>query len=310
MQHALNPSAEGTRLAPEERVPGARRTGAPGGDSGREGWLRRWWLPITGVTGVVGVGLTVWLGLWVTPPSAEMANLVRLLYVHPPVAWVCYLAFSVTTLASLAYLWPRTRAMGWDWLAGASAEVGVVFAGLTLASGSIWGKPTWGTWWVWDARLTTTAILAVLYVGYLALRRVPADPTVAAKRSAIAAIIAFADVPINYLSVYWWNTLHQTGTVLNPTQQIKVEGIMAWTLLLGFVAFTLVYVWMTGVRFRIAALDARLDSEGLEIALAERESEGVTQGADAESATRSLSGVGIGLAAPEGAHFVAAGGEQ
>jgi heme exporter protein C len=128
-------------------------------------------LRVLGVTALVGVAATVWLGLFVTPPDEFMGNLVRLLYVHPPMAWVAFLAYGVASLASLLYLWPRTRAERFDRLAGASAEVGVVFTGLTLVSGSIWGRPTWGAWWVWDPLLTTTALLFVLYLGYLALRR-------------------------------------------------------------------------------------------------------------------------------------------
>lgn len=226
-----------------------------------------------GLVAVVSIAATVWLGLWVTPPSVQMGQLVRLLYVHPPIAWVAYLAFGVTTIASAAYLWPRTRSLFWDRLGGASAEVGVVFCILTLATGSIWGRPTWGVWWTWDARLTTTAVLAVLYLGYLALRRVPGDPEAVARRCSIAGVIAFVAVPINYLSVYWWRTLHQTGTVLDPSKQLKVHGIMAWTLLLGFCAFTLVYAWLTMERYRIATLEQERESVALELAIRERSSE-------------------------------------
>jgi heme exporter protein C len=222
---------------------------------------------------LASVAAVVWLGLWVTPPDEFMGNLVRLVYIHPPVAWVAYLAFGVSAAASLLYLWPRTRAASWDRLAGASAEVGVVFCALTLVSGSIWGRPTWGVWWTWDARLTSTALLFVLYLGYLALRRVPASPEARGRRCAVAALVAFADVPISYLSVYWWRSLHQTGTVLDPEQQTHIHGAMAWTLLLGFCAFTLVYAWMVAHRYRLAALEEQVDREGLEAALAERRAE-------------------------------------
>ena len=233
-------------------------------------------LRVLGVTARVGVAATVWLGLFVTPPDEFMGNLVRLLYVHPPMAWVAFLAYGVASLASLLYLWPRTRAERFDRLAGASAEVGVVFTGLTLVSGSIWGRPTWGAWWVWDPLLTTTALLFVLYLGYLALRRVPGEFDVRARRSAIGALIAFIDVPIVYLSVEWWRSLHQAPTVLNPTtQKTYVHGSMAWTLLLGFASFTLVYIWLTAHRYRLAELQDLEDTEGLEVALAERRAEAV-----------------------------------
>ena len=233
-------------------------------------------LRVLGVTALVGVAATVWLGLFVTPPDEFMGNLVRLLYVHPPMAWVAFLAYGVASLASLLYLWPRTRAERFDRLAGASAEVGVVFTGLTLVSGSIWGRPTWGAWWVWDPLLTTTALLFVLYLGYLALRRVPGEFHVRARRSAIGALIAFIDVPIVYLSVEWWRSLHQAPTVLNPTtQKTYVHGSMAWTLLLGFASFTLVYIWLATHRYRLAELQDLEDTEGLEVALAERRAEAV-----------------------------------
>ncbi len=227
------------------------------------------------VAAVVGVGFTVWLGLWVTPPSVQMGNLVRLVYVHPAVAWVAlYLAFGLAALASLLFLWPRTRSLFWDRLAAAAVEVGVVFTGLTLVSGSIWGRPTWGVWWAWDARLTSTAVLFVLFLGYLALRRVPAEPTVRARRSAFAALFAAIDVPIVHFSVLWWKTLHQNATVLNPNLSPKIHGSMAWTLLLSFVALTLVFVWLLLVRYRIGALQDLLGSGELDEAIRERQAEG------------------------------------
>lgn len=228
-----------------------------------------------GVTGVVGVVVTVWLGLFITPPDRFMGNLVRLLYVHPPMAWVAFLAYGVSFAASLAYLWPRTRSQIWDRLAGSSAEVGIVFTGVTLATGSIWGRPTWGTWWTWDPLLTTTALLFVLYLGYLAIRQVPGAREVQAKRNAIAALVAFIDVPVVYFSVYWWQSLHQAPSVLNiSTRKTYVHGSMAWTLLLGFCSFTLVFIWLVAKRFQLATLEEAEEASGLRVAIAERRLEG------------------------------------
>ncbi len=236
----------------------------------------RWAVRIIGIAAAVGVALTVWLGLWVTPPDQVQGNLVRLVYLHPGVAWVAlYLAFGLAALASLLYLWPRTRSLFWDRLAAAAVEVGVVFNVCTLISGSIWGKPTWGVYWAWDARLTSTAVLLVLFLGYLALRRVPAEPEVRAKRSAFVALFASVDVPIVHFSVLWWKTLHQGATVLNPDLSPTIHGSMAWTLLLSFVALTLVFVWMLLVRYRIGVLEDWLGSGELDVALMERQSEGV-----------------------------------
>ena len=108
--------------------------------------------------------------------DAVQGDAQRLMYLHVPAAWIAYLAFGVTALASALWLWPRTRAMVWDRVAGASAELGVIFTALTLVLGSLWGRPVWGVWWAWDARLVTTAVLFFLYLGYLALRRIPAAP--------------------------------------------------------------------------------------------------------------------------------------
>lgn len=231
-------------------------------------------LAALGWVSLAGVVATVVLGLWVTPPDEFMGNLVRLLYIHPPLAWVMFVAYGAAFLSSLCYLWPRTRDLRFDRLAGASAEVGVVFTGLTLVTGSLWGRPTWGTYWTWDPLLTTTALLFVLYLGYLALRRVPGDPEVRAKRAAIAALVAFVDVPIVYFSVLWWKSLHQAPSVLDPTTgKTYIHGSMAWTLLLGFVSFTLAFAWLVAHRYRLAGLSAAEEGEGLEAAIAERRAE-------------------------------------
>jgi heme exporter protein C len=150
----------------------------------------------------------------------------------------------------------------------------VVFTALTLVTGSIWGRPTWGVWWTWDARLTSTALLLVLFLGYLALRRLPADPEVRAKRCAFAALFAAADVPIVHFSVVWWKTLHQGATVLNPDLSPTIHGSLAWTLLLSFVSITLGFVWMLLVRYRIGVLEDWLGSGELDVALRERQAEG------------------------------------
>jgi heme exporter protein C len=228
-----------------------------------------------GVLALAGIAVTCWLGLFVTPEAVNFGNLVRLLYIHPPMAWVAFLAYGFALATSLLYLWPRTRDPRLDRLAGASAEVGVVFTGLTLVTGSIWGRTTWGVWWTWDPLLTTTALLFVLYLGYLALRRVPGDRETVAKRAAIAAVIAFLDVPIVYFSVSWWRSLHQAPTVDLAGRHLYVHGLMAWTLFLGFVSFSLAWAWLMIHRYRLAGLRDREADEGLEEAIAERRAEGL-----------------------------------
>ena len=237
-----------------------------------------WALRVVGIAAVVSVAATVWLGLWITPPDKVQGNFVRLVYVHPALAWVSlYLAFGIAALGSVLWLWPRTRSPLWDRVAASAVEVGTVFTGLTIVTGSIWGRTTWGVWWAWDARLTSTALLFVLLLGYLALRRVPADYEARARRCAVAALIAAIDVPIVHFSVQWWNTLHQNATVLNSNLSPTIHGSMAWTLLLGFVSFTLVFVWMFAMRLRIEKLSDRAADFELEDAIHERWAEGTLE---------------------------------
>ena len=229
---------------------------------------------VLGVAAAVTLVLTAWMALVVTPADVVQADAVRLLYLHVPTAWVAmYLSFGVTSIASALYLWPRTRSRFWDLTAGASAEIGVVFLGLTLVIGSIWGRATWGVWWTWDARLTTTAVLFVLYVGYLAVRRAPADPEVRSRRAAIVALAAFLDVPVVHLSVEWWRTRHQKASLLRPDLSPQIHGSMLGALLLGLLAFTLLYGWLLVRRFRLAWLEEQAEDRALEVAIAERHAE-------------------------------------
>jgi heme exporter protein C len=229
---------------------------------------------VLGLAAAITLVLTTWMALVVTPADIVQADAVRLLYLHVPTAWVAmYLSFGVTSIASALYLWRRTRSRFWDLTAGASAEIGVVFLGLTLVIGSIWGRATWGVWWTWDARLTTTAVLFVLYVGYLAVRRAPADPEVRSRRAAIVALAAFLDVPVVHLSVEWWRTLHQKASLLRPDLSPQIHGSMLGALLLGLLAFTLLYAWLLVRRFRLAWLEEQAEDRALETAIAERHAE-------------------------------------
>jgi heme exporter protein C len=199
------------------------------------------------------------LSLVVSPPDAEQGTLIRLMYVHVPAAWVAYLAFAVVFVSSIAYL--VTRKTRWDRLAAASAEIGVLFTALTIVLGSIWAKPVWGTWWTWDPRLTTTAILLMIYVGYLAVRRLPDSPARRARWAAVVGIVGFVDVPIVHLSVRWWRSLHQA-----PARLIGVPDVspmMGAALGIGFLSFTIAYVYLMAVRLRVGRLEERAVAEAL-----------------------------------------------
>ena len=225
---------------------------------------------ILGGASVAALAVLAVFGLWVAPPDRVQSDAQRLMYLHVPSAWIAYLAFGITALGSALYLWRRTRSPVWDRLAASSAELGVLFTGLTLVLGSLWGRPVWGVWWAWDARLVTTAVLFFLYVGYLALRRVPAPIEARAKRSAIAALIAFADVPIVHFSVDWWRTLHQQATVFTPSLNAHIHGVMAFTLWWGVLAFTILFVYLLDRRYRLEALEEGLEARELARAIEER----------------------------------------
>ncbi len=226
---------------------------------------------LLGAAAFLSLGALAVFALVVAPPDERQGDAQRLMYVHVPAAWLAYLAFFVTAVASVLWLIPRTRSTTWDLLAGASAEIGVIFTGLALVLGSLWGRPTWGTWWEWDARVTTTAVLFFLYLGYLALRRTGATAQERGTRCAIAALIAFADVPIVHFSVTWWETLHQDATVLDPKLEVNMEGFwMPFTLVWSVFAFTMLYSFLVTVRLRLAELDEGREEKALELAIAER----------------------------------------
>ena len=234
---------------------------------------------VLGAASLAATAVTVWLGLVVTPPDQVQGQLVRLIYLHPAAATACYVGFGLCALASLAYLWPRTRSRRWDRLAASSAEVGVVFCVVTLVTGSIWGRGSWGVWWTWDARLTLTALLCAVFIGYLALRRTAGEPEARAKRSAVVAVVCTLLVPIDHEATTWWTTLHQGNTLLRANPLI--HGSQLSTMLLSFVACGLGFTWLLVHRYRVEVLEDRFEEEGFAVAIAERRAEG----GDAPAAT-------------------------
>ncbi|MBU3689426.1 MAG: cytochrome C biogenesis protein [Actinobacteria bacterium] len=231
--------------------------------------------PFTRGLGIVTILGIVWLvifGLFVTPADVNQGETVRIMYAHVPGAWLAYLAFIVTALSSAMYLWRRTRSLTWDRIAGASAEIGVLFMGISLVTGSLWGRLTWGTFWTWDARLTTTAFLFVTYIGYLAVRGLGGTHHQRARRSAVLALLAVLEIPLVHFSVEIWNSLHQEASVAGNTD-VTMDGLMLFTLFLGVIVFTLMYVWMLLHRQRALTLEDMLDDSGLDRALAARRAE-------------------------------------
>jgi heme exporter protein C len=216
---------------------------------------RRWpWIAIV-------LSLTVAFTLsMVSPADSVQGDLVRIMYVHVPSAWLAYTAFFVTFVGSLAYL--ATKNLRWDRIAAASAEIGVYFTGLALALGMIWAKPTWGVWWTWDARLTLTFIMFFVYLGYLALRRTTDDPVARASRSSVLGVLGAIQIPLVHFSVLWWRTLHQPPSLIRPDGPAIQDSLMLAALIIGVVAFTVVYVALMVKRIELIHLeDQRLAVE-------------------------------------------------
>lgn len=192
---------------------------------------------------LIGGGL-IW-GLLFSPPDYQQGETVRIMYVHVPSAWMGLAVYSVMALASAAALiWRHPIA---DVVAKASAPVGAGFTALCLASGSLWGRPMWGAYWVWDARLTSMLILLFLYLGYIALWQAIEDQAKAARAAAILALAGFINVPIIKFSVDWWNTLHQPASVVTLAGP-KIHPDILWPLLLMALGFTAFFVLMLSLR--------------------------------------------------------------
>jgi heme exporter protein C len=223
---------------------------------------------LLGLATLAGIAVVLVLALAVTGPDAVQGEAARLIYLHVPVAISMNIGFGLCTLGSAMWLWKKSR--WWDTVAVSACEVGLVFTGLTLVTGMVWGRPTWGVYWTWDARLTSFSLLFLLYLGYIVVRHLPVDMEVRNRRSAFVALLAFIDVPIVYLSVSWWRGLHQTATLsLSST----ISGLMLFTLVLGIVVSLLGFLWLLIHRFRVAWLEDELEMSGLDLAIQERRAE-------------------------------------
>jgi heme exporter protein C len=204
------------------------------------------WLALLALLGGLGMAFGY------APREAVQGNVQRIMYVHVPAVLTAYLAFGLVLIGSIGYL--ASARMGWDRLAAAAAELGVLFTGITIASGSIWGRPTWGTWWTWDARLTSTAILFLVYAGYLLLRAMVEEPERRGRFAAVVGIVGAANIPIVHFSVKWWRALHQPSTILGP-EPSPIAAPIALALLANWVAFTLLFAYFLARRVEIARLE-------------------------------------------------------
>ena len=198
--------------------------------------------PARAKTGLAILALTLLLAALVAafvvaPTEREMGDVQRIFYFHVASAWTAFLAFFVVFLASIAYL--RTKTPRWDIVAASAAEIGIVFTTLTLISGSVWARSAWGTWWTWEPRLTTTLMLWLIYVSYLILREMVEEPDRRAAFAAVFGIIGFVDVPIVFMSIRWWRTLHPQVV---GSEGFDMEATMLPALFLSVIAFTVVFL--------------------------------------------------------------------
>jgi len=226
---------------------------------------------ILGAVVLAGYALVAYLAFVASPRDAIQGDLVRILYLHVPAVTVAYIACIVTTVASGVWLFKRTE--WWDVVASSSAEIATVFTALTLLSGMVWGKSTWGTWWEWDARLTSTLFLFLLLVGYSALRSATPDRGARAKRSAIIGLLLFPNIFIINRSVAWWRSLHQDATINLASGEVAIEGLMLFTWMFSLAVTCVFYAWLLVHRFRVGWLADRAEDLLLDEAIAERRSE-------------------------------------
>lgn len=206
--------------------------------------------------GITALLLSIGLYLAFTaPPDYQQGETVRIMFVHVPAAWLSIMAYGIMALASAAALiWRHPLA---DVAAQEAAPLGLVFSAICLVTGSLWGSPMWGTWWVWDARLTSMLILFFLYLGYIALANAFDDPNRGARAAAVLALVGSINIPIIHYSVEWWNTLHQPASVFRMSGSTIDKSILI-PLLIMALGFTLLFIVLHLIRIRAALLERKI----------------------------------------------------
>lgn len=206
---------------------------------------------VLGIVTMVAMLLALYGAFIASPPEARQGDLFRIFYFHVPLALLTYVAFFVVFVASVLFLW--TKSARWDRLARSSAEIGLLFCTLVLATGSLWGRPIWGVWWTWDARLTSTLVLWFIYLAYLMIRSYVDDRSRAARYAAVLGIVGFLDVPVVQFSVNWWRTLHPKATITASLGQSLPPSMQA-PFGMSMLAVALLFVYLLVVRQRIETL--------------------------------------------------------
>ncbi len=216
--------------------------------------------PGYGLMGLTGAGiLAALVAIFIYVPTEKTEGVVqRIMYFHVPSAWIAFFAFFIVFLCSILFLWKKERE--WDIYAHASAEVGILFCTLVLITGPLWAKPIWGVWWVWDARLTSTLVLWLIYVAYLMLRAQSEPGSTGARYAAVIGIVGFLDIPLIHFSVLWWRTFHPDPKFI--TSQGLGAGndlSMNITLVIALGAFTLLYFMLMSLRVQLERMKDEID---------------------------------------------------
>ena len=211
-------------------------------------------VPWCGWTAVLVLAVGLFWSLMVAPPDYQQGDTVRIMYVHVPAAWMALSVYLFVVVASaVALVWRHRLA---EVAARAAAPIGAAFTFVCLATGSLWGRPMWGTWWVWDARLTSVLILFFLYLGYIALANAFDDPSRGGRAAAVLALVGVVNLPIIKFSVDWWNTLHQPASVMRIGGP-RIDISMLAPLLIMALGFTLLFAVLLMVRMRTALNERR-----------------------------------------------------
>lgn len=217
---------------------------------------RRWATALAGLSGG-SVIAAFWMIFFYVPTERSMGVVQRIFYVHVPSAWVAFLAFGIVALCSLGYLWLKDERL--DAIAVSAAEIGTVFTTIVLLTGPLWGKIAWGTWWVWEPRLSLTLLLWFIYVGYFMLRGATESPERGKRFAAVLGIVGAVDIPLIHLSVQWFRSQHPKPVILNPEGPTADPAIVQ-TLLFSLLAFTLVFVSLLLYRYGLERLRAQAEA--------------------------------------------------
>jgi heme exporter protein C len=226
---------------------------------------------VLGVLSLAGIVALVGFAFGITEADAELGQSIRIMYVHVPTVSTAYMCVIGGGVFSAVWLIKKNAFA--DVMASSLIEIGTVLLGLTLVTGAIWGNITWGAFWVWDARLTTTALLFLVLIGYIAVRGMTPGQRPRATRSAIVALVGVVLLPIVHKSVDWWNSLHQEKTAFG-TLDPDIQGSQLFTLMLSIVVFWIITAWLLLHRFRVGWLAREAETSGLDAAIEARRAEG------------------------------------